>query len=68
MECAAGETVIVVSKEPGNPPVIKATIPEIHYLGYAGTPTITASVVGNDVVLEANGIVLKDISWAMRIE
>ena len=68
MECAAGETVIVVSKEPGNPPVIKATIPEIHYLGYAGTPTITASVVGNDVVLEANGIVLKDISWTMRIE
>ena len=67
-ECAAGETVIVVAKDTGVAPVIKATIPEIHYLGYAGTPTITASVVGNDVVLEANGIVLKDISWAMRIE
>lgn len=35
---------------------------------YAGTPTITASVVGNDVQFEANGLVLKDISWAMRIE
>lgn len=67
-ECAAGETVIVVAKDTGVAPVIKATIPEIHYLGYAGTPTITASVVGNDVVLEANGIVLKDISWTMRIE
>lgn len=67
-ECAAGETVIIVSKDPGNPPSIKATIPDIHYLGYAGTPTITASVVGDDVQFEANGVVLKDIQWSMRIE
>jgi len=67
-ECAAGETVIIVSKDTGMSPVIKATVPEIHYLGYAGTPTITGSIVGGDLLLDANGVVLKDITWNLRIE
>jgi len=67
-ECAAGETVIVVAKDAGGAPVIKSTTPEVHYLGYAGTPTITGSIVGDDLLLDANGIVLKDISWNLRIE
>jgi len=67
-ECAAGETVIIVAKDPGNPPVIKATIPEVHHLGYASTPTITASVSGDDVQFSANGLAGKDIQWSMRIE
>lgn len=67
-ECAAGETVIVVSKDSGLAPVIKATVPEIHYLGYAGTPTITGSIVGDNLLLDANGVVLKDIAWNLRIE
>ena len=46
--------------------MIKATIPEIHY-GYAGTPTITASV-SEMMCTAANGLAGKDIQWAMRIE
>lgn len=67
-ECAAGETTIVVAKDPGVAPVIKATVPEVQYLGYAGTPTISGSIVGNDLLLDANGVVLKDIAWVLRIE
>lgn len=64
----AGETVIVVAKDPGNPPAIKATVPELHYLGYAGTPTITGSISGDDLVLSANGLNMEDITWLLRIE
>lgn len=67
-ECAAGETTIVVAKDVGVAPVIKATSPEIHHLGYAGTPTISGSIVGNDLLLAANGVALKDITWVLRIE
>ena len=47
--------------------MIKATIPEIRHLGYASTPTITASVSGDDVQFSANGLAGKDIQWAVRI-
>lgn len=67
-ECAAGETVIVVAKDAGVDPVIKSTTPEVHYLGYAGTPTITGSIVGSDLLLAANGLFGKDITWQLRIE
>lgn len=67
-ECAAGETVIVVAKDSGVDPVIKSTTPEVHYLGYAGTPTITGSIVGSDLLLAANGLFGKDITWQLRIE
>lgn len=36
--------------------------------GYTGTPTITGSIVGDDLLLDANGVVLKDITWHLRIE
>jgi len=61
-------TVIVVAKDAGVAPVIKSTTPEVHYLGYAGTPTITGSIVGDDLLLDANGVVAKDITWNLRIE
>jgi hypothetical protein len=67
-ECAAGETVIVVAKDPSMAPVIKATVSEVHHLGYAATPTISGSIVGTNLLLDANGVALKDITWVLRIE
>lgn len=43
-------------------------MPELHYLGYAGTPTITGSISGDDLVLSANGLNMEDITWLLRIE
>jgi len=61
-------TGVSCSKDAGVAPVIKSTTPEVHYLGYAGTPTITGSIVGDDLLLDANGVVAKDITWNLRIE
>lgn len=67
-ECASGETVIVVSRDTGSPPVVKSTTPELFFNGYGGVPTVTAAISGDNVELSANGVALKDIKWHMRIE
>lgn len=41
---------------------------QIHYNGYAGTPTITGSISGNDLLLATNGLIGKDIAWLLRVE
>jgi len=47
---------------------MKATVPELHHNGYAGTPTITGSISGGDLLLAANGLIGKDIVWLLRVE
>ena len=36
--------------------------------GNAGTPTITGSISGNDLLLATNGLIGKDIAWLLRVE
>lgn len=64
-DCVAGDVHLVVKKQAGMSPVVKLCTTDIWHNDFGGTPALSASVIGDTVVIEVPGVVGKTLDWTV---
>jgi len=66
--CAAGEALLVWTKDASGPPVVKLSSSTANITGYAAPLGVSAAVSGNDCQVQVTGIATTTIAWSLSIE
>lgn len=66
--CAAGEALLVWSKNASAAPVVKLSSSTTLMTGYLSPIALSATVSGNDCLVQVTGLAATTINWSVSIE
>ena len=64
-DCVTGDCHLSIKRQSGGSSVVKACVTDLWHNDFAVTPSLTATVVGNEVVISVPGIAGKTINWVV---